>query len=248
MQNDAMDFIPIIRNLGVMNQYLISRSLDLGMLGEARELKQIDTYLIYFLQKSVPFDFAGELAQGKTLLVGEGNLSFCCSLAVKYPMVRCNLTATTFETITELSDIASDNGKKLKSMGVTVLHGVDATELYATFRGMRFDNIVFQFPHVGSREPIEGHNPNFILMRDFLKSAKYQLTQNGKVFISAVDNPHYQGAFQCEEAADTAGFYPPESYPFEPSDFPGYDHTMTHQDGSAIENHKEFCTWVFRKK
>jgi hypothetical protein len=43
-----------------------------------------------------------------------------------------------------------------------------------------------------------------------------QLHQGGKVLISAVDSPHYRGAFQFEEAAYIAGLAPPEFYPFDP--------------------------------
>lgn len=110
-----------------------------------------------------------------------------------------------------------------------------------------FDTIVFQFPHTGSRGSVQGHHPNFILVRDFLKSAALQLRIVGKVLIAAVDSPHYQGAFQCDEAAKIAGFSPPESYPFDPDAFPGYEHTMTHQRGSALDEHQRFLTWVFRK-
>lgn len=98
---------------------------------------------------------------------------------------------------------------------------------------------------MASRELIEGRNPNFILVRDFLESAAHQLKPGGKVYISAVDSPHYYGAFQFDEAAKTAGFGPPEVYPFDPKDFPGYTHTMTHEDESALDNHDKFATWVF---
>jgi hypothetical protein len=65
--------------------------------------------------------------------------------------------------------------------------------------------------------------------------------------ITAVDTPHYRGAFQFDEAADIAGFQPPESYPFDPNAFPQYEHTRTHQSGSALDDHDRFRTWVFKK-
>jgi hypothetical protein len=66
------------------------------------------------------------------------------------------------------------------------------------------------------------------------------------VLITAANTPHYRGAFQFEEAAEAAGFQPPEVYPFDLSQFPEYEHAMTHQSGSALENHDTFSTWVFR--
>lgn len=83
-------------------------------------------------------------------------------------------------------------------------------------------------------------------MRDFLISSASQLQRGGKVIISAVDSPHYHGAFQFEKAAEIAGFKSPEVYTFDPSAFPGYEHSMTHQAGSALEDLDAFSTWVFR--
>lgn len=147
-----------------------------------------------------------------------------------------------------LSPEAKANAEQLRRLGATVLHGVDAADIADTFSKQRFETIAFQFPHVGSREPIEGHNPNFILIRDFLENSAHLLTQSGMVLISAVDSPHYRGAFQFEKAAEEAGFADPIAYPFEPGDFPGYVHTMTHQSGSALNHHDDFSTWIFRLK
>ena len=69
-----------------------------------------------------------------------------------------------------------------------------------------------------------GHNPNHVMIRRFLRSAVSYLTTDGKVLITAVDSPHYQGAFQFDEAAKFAGYEEPETYPFDPSMFPGYSY------------------------
>lgn len=231
-----------------MNQQLIHHSLNLGLVAEAKQLQRIDRHLVWLLHKSTSFDFVAEVAQGRTLLVGEGNLSFTLSLAGMSGVIPGRLIATTFENKEELSTDAIVNAEALRRKAVTVLHGVDASNLASVFGSWRFDTIVFQFPHAGTREEVEGRNPNFILVRDFLISAATQLQRGGKVLISAVDSPHYRGAFQFDEAADVAGFAPPESYPFDPSAFPEYEHTMTHQSGSAIDHHDAFSTWVFRKQ
>lgn len=209
-------------------------------------MQQVDKHLVWMLCKATGFDFVTEVARGRTLLVGDGNLSFALSLAEKSLITPSRLVVSTFESKSDLSVEALENTDALKRRGVTVLHGVDATNLASSIGSWRFDTIVFQFPHAGTRDALEGHNPNFILVRDFLISASEQLQRNGKVLISAVDSPHYRGAFQFEEAAEIAGFVPPEAYPFDPSQFPGYEHTMTHQEGSALENHDNFSTWVFK--
>lgn len=239
-------YIQTICKLGLKSQELISVSLDFGLIGQARELKCIDGCLRYLLRKSVKFDFVGQVAKGKTLLVGEGNLSFALSLARKQSINPAFITATIFEKVSELSQDAKDNAKKLRLLGVEVLYGINASKIADIFSGRKFETIIFQFPHAGSREPINGHNPNFILVRNFLMNAGQLLNNGGAILISAVDSPHYNGAFQFEDAAQEAGFAKPTIYPFEPSDFIGYEHTMTHQSGSALEKHDKFGTWVFR--
>lgn len=236
----------IAQQLSIKAQILISECLDYGLLEEAKELQRIDNQLICLLTKGSRFDFVGTIASGITLLVGEGNLSFTYSLTRKKRINPSNLIATTFESEKELSDEALLNKEELEELGVMVLGGVDATKLTSVFGNTRFDNILFQFPHSGSREPIEGRNPNFILVRDFLKSAKRHLNQNGVVLITTVDSPHYRGAFQFDEAAEKAGFGEPVVYRFAPSYFYGYTHTMTNEDESSIDDHKQFGTWVFR--
>lgn len=140
-----------------------------------------------------------------------------------------------------------ENTGKLRATGVTVLHGIDTAKIYLAINNGAFEHIIFQFPHTGSREPINGRNPNFILLRDFLKSASKHLLSNGKVLVTLVDNPHYHGAFQCEEAAQIAGYKAPESYSLNPDDFSSYEHSMTNEEDSAIDDHRKFITWVFRK-
>ncbi len=238
-------YIQTICDLGLKSQDLISVSLDFGLIEQARELKCIDGYLRYLLRKTLKFDLVGQVAKGKTLLVGEGNFSFALSLARKQSINPASITATTFENASEVSDETKDNAKKLQLLGAEVLHGINANRIADIFSGISFKTIVFQFPHAGSTEPINCHNPNFILVRNFLANAGKLLTNGGAVLISAVDSPHYHGAFQFEDVAKEAGFANPTIYPFEPSDFIGYEHTMTHQSGSALENHDKFSTWVF---
>ncbi|MES2215655.1 MAG: Rossmann-like fold-containing protein [Pseudomonadota bacterium] len=228
---------------------LTLRYINHGMMSEARELHSIAASALAILKAiSKSFNFVQHLASGSTLMVGEGNLSFTLSLT-KTDLIDCqNIIATTFEKEIELSDAAMTNSKLLRKHGVNILHGIDATELSNTFGNQLFDNTVFQFPNAGSREPIYGRNPNFVLVRDFLISARKQLSYNGTALISAIDSPYYEGAFQFEEAASIAGFVISDIYPFDPLQFEGYEHTMTHQDGGAIDKNDKCVTWIFTKK
>lgn len=197
--------------------------------------------------KKTPF-FISQIQQGNTLLIGEGNLSFSLSIAKTPGITKSNLVATTYEKASDLSEEARQNVEILKRSGVSVINGINATKLDRYFPYQKFDTIVFQFPNAGSREPEYGRNPNYILIRDFLKSATSCLMPDGKILITAVDSPHYQGAFQFEEAAEKTGYSILGSYPFDPESFPGYSHANTNDDDSALEKHKEFKTWIFELK
>lgn len=151
------------------------------------------------------FDFINAVANGRTLFVGEGNFSFCLSIAkqIKNPS---NIIATTNEAQNEFSDLTKQNINSLQRLGVKLFCKTDATEIHKDFAGQTFQNIIFQFSNTGSREPIQGRNSNFILLRGFLKSAKQLLSYGGKVIVSIVDSPYYQGAFQVEEAGTEAKY------------------------------------------
>lgn len=197
--------------------------------------------------KSAKF-FLDQIQSGKILLVGEGNLSFARCLIEKHRIYPHNMSATTYESETELSEQAKTNAAFLEKSGAFVLHNVDAGHLHRVFTGEKFASIIFQFPNIGSRKPVRGRNPNFNLVRGFLNSARNCLYNSGKVIITAVDSPHYAGAFQFEEAAEKTDFHPPKSYAFDPKDFSGYSHTNTNDDESALETHKKFLTWIFHSK
>jgi len=194
------------------------------------------------------FDLITQIASGRCLLVGEGNLSFTRSLLNFQRVSASKIVATTFERLNSLSEDAITNAKFLSAKGVIVLNGVNARKLGVAIGSNKFSTIIFQFPHTGRRHPVEGKNPNYVLVRDFLNSARSHLIQNARVCISAVDNPHYQGAFQFEKAAASAGYYPPSIHSFAPKRFQGYSHIMTHEDGSALGGHRKFKTWVFKPK
>ncbi len=236
-----------IQKLTSSNRDLINRSFNLGLYEEIQVLKQIAQQLHYLLKSSLSkIDFVSEVSGGNTLLVGEGNLSFSLSLVEKASINPRYLTATVFEIEDEVSEYTLFNAKNLLELGTEVIFEVDATDLKTAFGYQKFDNIIFQFPNVGSREPVEGRNPNYILIRDFLKSAKSQLNEDGKVLIITVNSSYYNGVFHFEEAAHKAGFEQPEIYSFDLDDFPEYIHSMANENESAIEDYDSFCTYVFK--
>jgi hypothetical protein len=117
--------------------------------------------------------------------------------------------------------------------GATVMSGVDATRLSKWFGRRKFDFIACQLPNVGSRNPLYGRNPNHVIVRCCMKSATDHLNRNGIVAISAVNNPHYDGAFDVDGASECNEYEIPVVYPFYFSDYPSYTHVKTKDDGRA---------------
>lgn len=192
------------------------------------------------------FDFVEQISKGKCLLIGEGNLSFTRSLLIFPSIVPEYLTATTFESYSDLGVTALDNQKALIGKSVRVFNGVNGRHIENYFPLEKFETIVFQFPHRGKRPSLNGRNPNFYLIRDFLKSARKHLKTGGCVCITAVDSPHYDGAFNVMDSARIAGYNAPHKYPFTMNLFRGYEHTMTHDDASALRSGQKYSTWVFK--
>ncbi len=216
-----------------------------------RKMRLDDAYRRYrclLEAKKASFDFLRQVAAGPTLLVGEGNLSFALSLAKVSSHHARNLFATTFEPATDLSNLTKFNAYQLRSLGSCVEHNVDATKLTKSIGLVQFWHIIFQFPNVHSRDPIHGRNPNHVMMRRFLRSAKSHLLPGGMVVTSIVDSPYYLGAFNMPDAAGAAGFGDAEVYPFRPKDFAGYVHVNTDGPDSALVQYDSFSTWVFRPK
>ena len=157
--------------------------------------------------------------------------------------------ATTFEPRRNLSEVTAQNAARLARLGVSVLHSVDATKLSDLFARRRFALIAFQFPNVASRQPLHGRNPNYVLVRRFLRSAAMLLCENGCIAITAVDSPHYDGAFAMSDAARWAGVSEPRVHPFCFSDHPGYFHGNTEDDGESAISARDDCqTYVFSKR
>jgi 25S rRNA (uracil2634-N3)-methyltransferase len=221
------------------------KQIEQGYYSKAKELMALDREL-YMLYKSITkYDFISKIKEGNTLLVGEGNLSFTISLIKKLQLLP-NLIASTYEDYSELSEYAKLNTKLLKQAGVKILHEFDATELHQNFYSNAFDTIIFQFPHSGSREGINGVNANYVLVRNFIISASHILKRDGVVLITVVDSDFYNNMFRFDELAEELRISLPTKYKFDPKDYPEYEHTMTHQDESGIDDYSKFATYEFR--
>lgn len=204
--------------------------------------------LKYALNREEPFDFVAACKHHRVLFVGEGNLSFSLSIMRRlccFP--RSEIWATTFECISAWDAQTKRHASRLMRLGAQVSDEVDATKLDQTFSRNTFDVIIFQFPNVGNRKPKHGRNPNHILLRRFLRSARALVGKSGIISLTTVNSSFYDGAFAVLDAARFAKLQPPDAYPFAPSEHPGYMHTNTcHPNESAIDHADQFVTFVFR--
>ena len=142
-------------------------------------------------------------ASHRMLTVGDGDFSFSLSLANGIQSMssssgssrgssnRCQLTATSHESLAQLHITYESVGivdklAQLQAHGVTVLHGVDATQLSATtaLHQQQYDVIIWNFPCVRAPKGADGQateiDINKQLLRDFFRNAHDYLTPRGE--------------------------------------------------------------------
>ena len=87
------------------------------------------------------------------LLIGEGDFSFYLALANAFGFAE-NMVPTSInsrEKVLLSYKLAHETLSKMRRIGATILHGVDATTLekHHIVRRRSFDRIVYNFPHAG---------------------------------------------------------------------------------------------------
>lgn len=119
--------------------------------------------------------------------------------------------------------------EKLERLGCLVLHEVDVHEMnqHPTLKDMKFDVVVFNFPHAGHfhgykekyKDLIEMHRE---LLRGFFKSAREMLVkEGGEVHVTHRDDYPYK-KWKLEKLAKKSGFNLKGKERFEKGDYPGY--------------------------
>lgn len=213
--------------------------------GQIKEFRDLDHKLDVLYKSITKYDLLSKIKGGHALLIGERNFCFTISLIKKLQALP-NLITSTYEDSSELSEYTEFKAKVLKQAGIKVFHGLDATELHKNFYSNAFDTIIFQFPHSGSREGINEINANYVLVKKFITSASYILKTAGAILITIVDSDFYNNIFRFDELAEELGISHPVKYTFDPNDYPEYEHTMTHQEESGIDDYSKFATYEFR--
>ncbi|XP_059284926.1 uncharacterized protein LOC132038254 [Lycium ferocissimum] len=132
------------------------------------------------------------------LLVGDGDFSFSLCLAHSFGNAS-NIVASSLDSYDEVIKMyknGKSNLEKLKSLGGSILHGVDATKMqhHYDLRTRKFDRIIYNFPHAGfygsedNNHLIQMHRN---LVESFFGSAKRMLPVDGQIHVTHKTTPPY---------------------------------------------------------
>lgn len=179
----------------------------------------------------------------RVLLLGEGDFSFAAALALLWQDAS-NLTATAFDDeascATKYRGLA-DNVSTIRSLGGTVLFGVDACKSHThktVAKRAPFERIIFNFPHTGTGIKDQARNvaSNQALLRGTFSSCLTGglLAPGGKgeLHMTLKKGPPYD-SWQPVVIAKMCGLAVRHCAPFRPERFPGYAHRRSIGDDHA---------------
>ncbi|CAL5403301.1 unnamed protein product [Camellia sinensis] len=166
----------------------------------------------------------------KILLVGEGDFSFSACLARAFRSA-VNMVATSLHSqeLLRVKHWTSEAElQTLERLGCLILHEVDVYEMgyHPTLSRMKFDVVIFNFPHAGhfygfcerDEELIEMHSE---LLTAFFENARDLLEEGGEVHVTHRDDYPYN-TWRLEKLASKTGFNLKEKVGFEKENYPGY--------------------------
>lgn len=132
--------------------------------------------------------------------------------------------------------------QELKALGCKILHEVDVNNMHehAALKTMKFDRIIFNFPHAG-HDPLycERHDElirrHKELMKAFFKSSARMLSRDGEIHVShRNDYPYIR--WKLNKLAKKSGLASIETVEFRKADYPGYHNKR----GGGIKSNKTF--------
>lgn len=166
----------------------------------------------------------------KILLVGEGDFSFSACLATAFRSA-VNMVATSLHSqeLLKVKHWTSEAElQTLERLGCLILHEVDVYGMgyHPTLSRMKFDVVIFNFPHAGhfygfcerDEELIEMHRE---LLTAFFENARDLLEEGGEVHVTHRDDYPYN-TWGLEKLASKTGFNLKEKVGFEKENYPGY--------------------------
>ncbi|MCL7049206.1 hypothetical protein MKW94_014964 [Papaver nudicaule] len=183
----------------------------------------------------------------RILLVGEGDFSFSTCLANAFGSAT-NMVATSLDTeemLLEKYSSSKENIRQLRKLGCLVIHDVGVHDMLydSDLMGIKFDRIVFNFPHAGhlTHFPPLYETDGFLiemhkkLLSGFFKSASKMLNKAGEIHVSHRNDYPYN-KWEIKKLANNAGLQFIGKVKFQKSDYPGYNNKR----GGDVESDKEF--------
>lgn len=191
------------------------------------------------------------------LVVGDGDFSFSLGLLGHRGGSPNGLVLTGYDSREEVlaKYPASAPGclNALATAGVTVCHGVDATQIIPSLgksgysHTSRWDRIVWNFPHTGHQRT----HMNRAILRTFLEKTSALLNPSGQVHITLKLKPPYDRWDLTGQVAEGTGMVVGDKLFFDTTLFPGYRHRTTQADAKKLhkgrnQNNPRDCrTFVF---
>ncbi|XP_077237676.1 uncharacterized protein At4g26485-like [Tasmannia lanceolata] len=180
----------------------------------------------------------------RILLVGEGDFSFSACLAKAFGSAK-NMVATSNDSqdmLLEKHWSSEAHLEELKQRGCLVLHDIDVNDMHKRpiLKTIKFDRIVFNFPHAGHFPGVCERHTHLIkmhkeLVMGFFKSAVEMLSQGGEVHLSHRNDYPYN-RWKVEKLAKRVGLHLIERAEFFKSDYIGYHNKR----GGGIKSNRTF--------
>ncbi|KAI0519456.1 hypothetical protein KFK09_006904 [Dendrobium nobile] len=168
----------------------------------------------------------------RILLVGEGDFSFSACLAKAFGSAK-NMIATSYDNLDKLLEkywSARIYLDELKSVGCTLLHGINVKDMHedSFLKAQRFDRIIFNFPNAGHYSRLHEQYEEVI-------SARCLLSENGEIHVSHRDDHPYNNWEICGSAKER-GLIQKEMVEFQKKDYTGYQNKR----GDDIRSNETF--------
>ncbi|XP_076894463.1 uncharacterized protein At4g26485-like [Bidens hawaiensis] len=195
----------------------------------------------------------GYKSSQKILLVGEGDFSFSACLARAFHTAE-NIVATTYlkrKSLLKKHCTSIPHLEELENLACLLFYKIDVHNMHThpTLKNMKFDIIIFNFPHAGHYPHLCECDPDLIemhkgLVEAYFKSASKMLTKGGEVHMTHREDTPYN-KWNVVLLAAKAGLTLKAKVDFDKSDYPGYHNKR----GGDIDTNKAFpikCASTFK--
>ncbi|XP_039117601.1 uncharacterized protein At4g26485 isoform X1 [Dioscorea cayenensis subsp. rotundata] len=180
----------------------------------------------------------------RILLVGEGDFSFSACLANAFGSAK-NMVATSLDSKATLywKQWSSEaHLQDLKELRCVILYKIDVKNMHEhkVLKNMKFDRIIFNFPHAGHDPLLKESDKKLImkhrkLLENFFMSSSKMLSEEGEVHVTHRNDYPYR-KWKLEKLAKKAGFVLVEMVEFMKEKYPGYHNKR----GGSIKSNKKF--------